>query len=88
MRPETRAKAEEVFGHCGLSLTEAFNIFVQQSINVDGLPFLVVGDNREMIRHEAEKRLFAELEKGEDSVRSPDDWISHEALAKELGVAP
>jgi len=41
INPEIRKRVEMVYAGCGLTLTEAINIFIQQSINVDGLPFLV-----------------------------------------------
>lgn len=33
--------AEELFGNLGMNLTTAFNIFVRQSLQVQGLPFSV-----------------------------------------------
>ena len=41
INPEIRKRAEMVYAECGLTLTEAINIFIQQSLNVEGLPFLV-----------------------------------------------
>ena len=41
INPQIRKRVEMVYAGCGLTLTEAINIFIQQSINVDGLPFLV-----------------------------------------------
>ena len=39
INPKIRKRVEMVYAGCGLTLTEAINIFIQQSINVDGLPF-------------------------------------------------
>ena len=41
INPEIRKRVEMVYAECGLTLTEAINIFIQQSLNVEGLPFLV-----------------------------------------------
>ena len=41
INPNIRKRAELVYAGCGLTLTEAINIFIQQSLNVEGLPFLV-----------------------------------------------
>ena len=47
INPEIRKRAEMVYAECGLTLTEAINIFIQQSLNVDGLPFLVTSKPQE-----------------------------------------
>ena len=39
--PETKRDAEELFAACGLTLTDAINIFIKQSLNFGGLPFKV-----------------------------------------------
>ena len=41
INPQIRKRVEMVYAGCGLTLTEAINIFIQQSLNVEGLPFLV-----------------------------------------------
>lgn len=41
INPEIKQEAENVFSNYGLSLTEAFNIFLQQSLNSNGFPFLL-----------------------------------------------
>lgn len=41
--PDTKAKAEQLFESCGITLTDAVNIFLCQSINAGGLPFRVKG---------------------------------------------
>ena len=65
INPDVRSRAESVFAECGLTLSQAFHLFLQQSINVGGLPFLVVKDAGETLRHEAERRLFDALRAGE-----------------------
>ncbi|MDR1704358.1 MAG: type II toxin-antitoxin system RelB/DinJ family antitoxin [Clostridiales bacterium] len=37
--PETKARAEELFGSFGITVTDAINMFLRQSLMVHGLPF-------------------------------------------------
>lgn len=39
VKPELKAKAENVFNALGMSIGDAIRIFLQQSVNVGGLPF-------------------------------------------------
>ena len=39
--PETKADAEELFSSFGISISDAINIFLHQSLMVGGLPFEV-----------------------------------------------
>ena len=36
---EIKKTVEEIYARTGMTLTDAFNTFIQQSINVEGLPF-------------------------------------------------
>ncbi|MEG0270816.1 MAG: type II toxin-antitoxin system RelB/DinJ family antitoxin, partial [Clostridia bacterium] len=47
INPQVKDKAEQIFANCGLTLTDAINVFIQQSMNVDGLPFLVTQSSGE-----------------------------------------
>lgn len=83
INPDVKAKAESIFSHCGLTLTEAINIFIQQSINTEGLPFTVTSNSKsKMTKQEAIEILMSELKKGEDC----EHCISIEDAAKEFGV--
>ena len=86
INPEIKERVEQIYANCGMTLTDAINTFLQQSINVGGLPFLVTQNSREALRHQAVTMLMLELKKGDDSVKSEDDWISEEELAAELSV--
>lgn len=85
INPEIKKRAEDIYANCGMSLTDAINVFIQQSINVEGLPFLVTQDSKEALREQAAALLMAELGKGEASVRSEADWISEEEMLAEFG---
>lgn len=41
INPEIKSQAEKIYANCGMTLTDAINAFIQQSINVEGLPFLL-----------------------------------------------
>lgn len=84
INPEIKAEVESIYAKSGLTLTEAFNLFIQQSLNVEGLPFLVTSDSKELLREQAIMKLMSELKRGEDSVKSEADWISQEDMMKEF----
>jgi DNA-damage-inducible protein J len=86
MNPEIKRKAETVFAKCGLTLTDAVNIFIQQSLNAGGLPFLVSEENAEYLKAKAMKQLLSEVEKGWQSVKAEDDWITEDEMYSRLGV--
>ena len=69
------------------SNAQAFHLFLQQSINVGGLPFLVVRDGGETLRREAERRLFDAIREGEDSA-ARSGWVSEQDALAEFGGGP
>ena len=87
INPEVKAEAEKVFSQCGLTFTDAVNVFIQQSLNVGGLPFIVSSDSREALRGQAIAVLQTEIQKGRDSVRSDSDWVSEEEMLSHFGVS-
>ena len=84
INPEVRERAEEVYAGCGLTLTDAINIFIQQSLNAGGFPFPVTAENAEYVRAEAMKRLMKELDEG----RSSGDLVDEEEVYRRFGVSP
>lgn len=57
MNSEIKAELEETYARAGLSLTDAINVFFQQSLNIGGLPFFVAQDP------DCNKRLMTYMEK-------------------------
>ena len=59
MDSDLKKKCEALYGELGMNLTTAINVFLRQSLRVDGFPFEVRLDhpNRETIAamHEAEQ---------------------------------
>lgn len=86
INPEVKQTAEDLFASYGLSLTDAVNIFLQQSLNEEGLPFLLSPENAEYMKAKAVMRLNAELQKGWDSVKRESDWVSEEDALRLLEV--
>ncbi|MCD8159586.1 MAG: type II toxin-antitoxin system RelB/DinJ family antitoxin [Clostridiales bacterium] len=72
MNPEIKRQVEEIYAACGMTLTDAINVFLQQSINVGGLPFLVTTNGREALRAQALFLLMEDGQAAEPSVQSAD----------------
>lgn len=86
INPEIKEQVEKIYANCGMTLTDAINAFLQQSINVEGLPFLVTQNSKEILREQAIARMMMELRKGDNSVNKESDWISEDDILIEFGV--
>jgi len=84
INPEIRRQMEAIYAKNGISFTQAINIFIQQSLNDNGLPFLASPENAEFMRTKAMRRLLEEAQKGWDSAEK-EGWLSIEALEAQLG---
>lgn len=84
INPEIKSQVEDIYARCGMTLTDAINVFIQQSINVEGMPMLVTQNSREAIKQQAIAVLMSEINKGIDSVKSEKDWVSEEDILSEL----
>lgn len=84
INPEIKSQVEDIYARCGMTLTDAINVFIQQSINVEGMPMLVTQNSKEAIRQQAIAVLMSEINKGIDSVKSEKDWVSEEDILSEL----
>lgn len=76
INPVVKSEAERICADCGMTLTDAINVFIQQTLNAGGLPFLVTSNSKEALREQAAARLTAEIQKGRDSVKAQSDWVS------------
>ncbi len=85
INPDIKQQVEEIYARQGLSFTDAVNIFIQQSLNMGGLPFLVSSENEEYMKAKAMRRLMAEVQKGWDSAER-DGWVSEENAYRQLGI--
>ena len=86
INPELKRRVEAVYASQGLSFTDAVNIFIQQSLNDNGLPFLVSPENAEFMKAKAMRRLLEEVQKGLDSAEK-DGWLTLENVEAQLGIA-
>lgn len=82
---EIKKTVEEIYARAGMTLTDAFNIFIQQSINVEGLPFLVTQNSREAFREQAIAMLMMDLKRAEERA-DREGWVDADDLERELGV--
>ena len=84
INPEIKKNVEEIYARVGMTLTDAVNIFLQQTINVQGLPLIASADSKTAIKEQAKALLMMELEKGLKSAKE-EGWISEEEMWKEFG---
>lgn len=80
INPDYKAQAEALFSDCGMSLTDAINIFIQMSLRVGGLPFMVNRDPGIVLSNKAADYLESEFRKGAESSKNESDWISLEKM--------
>lgn len=85
INPEIKQRVEAVYAKQGLTFTDAVNIFIQQSLNVEGLPFLASPENEAYLKAKAMRRLMDDVQKGWDSAER-DGWVSEENAYRQLGV--
>lgn len=82
INPDVRKDLEDVYAKNGLTLTDAVNVFFQQSLNAGGFPFSVTEDNAQLVKARALTRLLKELEEGENCEQT----YSEEEVARLLGI--
>ena len=85
INPEVKQQVEDIYARQGLTFTDAVNIFIQQSLNMGGLPFLVSPENEAYMKEKALRRLMAEIQRGWDSAEK-DGWVSEEDAYRLLEV--
>lgn len=83
---EIKKMVEEIYAKTGMTLTDAFNTFIQQSIDVEGLPFLVTQNSKEALKEQALAKLMLDLRRAEERA-DREGWIDADDLERELGVS-
>ena len=81
---EVKKTVEEIYAKTGMTLTDAFNTFIQQSLNVEGLPFIVTKNSKEALREQAVAMLMMDLKRAEERAEV-EGWIDADDLERELG---
>ena len=82
---QIKKAVEEIYAKTGMTLTDAFNRFIQQSLNVEGLPFIVTKNSKEALREQSIAMLMLDLKRAEERAEV-EGWIDADDLEKELGV--
>lgn len=85
INPDIKERLEDIYAKNGLTLTDAINVFLQQSLNAEGLPFLVSPDNEAFMKAKAARMLMDKLQKSIDRA-DKDGWIPEEEAYQILGV--
>lgn len=86
INPEVKHAVEEIYASSGLSLTDAINVFLQQTLNAGTIPFIITPETKEALRVQALERLKAEILSGRESVKTDSDWISEDEMLKHFGI--
>ncbi|MBR6615087.1 MAG: type II toxin-antitoxin system RelB/DinJ family antitoxin [Lachnospiraceae bacterium] len=82
---EIKKAVEEIYAKTGMTLTDAFNTFIQQSLNVEGLPFIVTKNSKEALKAQSVAMLLMDLKRAEERTEA-EGWIDADDLERELGV--
>ena len=83
--PRHSRTVEDIYAKTGMTLTDAFNTFIQQSLNVEGLPFIVTTNSKEALKEQALVMVMLDLKRAEARADA-EGWIDADDLEKELGV--
>lgn len=83
---EIKKTVEDIYAKTGMTLTDAFNTFIQQSINVEGLPFIVTQNSKDALKEQALAMLLLDLKRAEERADA-EGWIDADDLEQELEAA-
>ena len=84
MNKEVKDAAEELFSRCGLTLSDALNLFIQQSLNCNGIPFEIRGNRRSISKEQALDILLAKLD--DSSQSSKKTAYTSDEVRKRYGI--
>ncbi|MEE3363219.1 MAG: type II toxin-antitoxin system RelB/DinJ family antitoxin [Methanomethylophilus sp.] len=79
INPEYKKQLEELFAKCGMTLSEATNVFFQMALTTGGLPFNVNSDPKIVLSDRSVAYLEGEFKKGLESAEK-DGWISEDTM--------
>jgi|GEM_PF-1356239 len=80
INPDYKEELEKLYSECGMTLTEAVNIFFHMSLVTGGLPFMVNKEPRIVMAGHMADYIMGLHEKGMESVKSDRDWITLDEL--------
>ena len=79
INPEYKRQLEELFSRCGLTLSEATNVFFQMALITGGLPFNVNSDPKVVLSDKSVAYLESEFRRGLESAEK-EGWISEDVI--------
>ena len=79
INPEYKKQLEELFARCGMTLSEATNVFFQMALTTGGLPFNVNSDPNVILSDRSVAYLEREFRKGLESAEK-DGWIPEDVI--------
>jgi len=85
VNPEYKEELERVYADCGMTLTQAVNIFFQMSLKVGGLPFIVNCDPNIILNDDIVKYLMEQHKIGMESSKDG-SWTSLEEAKRRYGA--
>ena len=88
INPEYKAAVEKLFSECGMTLSEAINIFLQMSLRVGGLPFEVTRNPPAVLDDHTFDYLTSEYQKGLASSKGEGDWLTLDEIRSRYGRNP
>ncbi len=80
VNPDVRRHLEAIYEQNGLTLTDAVNVFFQQSLRAGGFPFPVTTENAEQLRQKAVEKLIRALQRGSSCSYSCKDTLAAQML--------
>jgi len=79
INPEYKKQLEELFAECGMTLSEATNVFFQMALITGGLPFNVNSNPKVVLSDSSVACLEKEFRKGLESTEK-EGWISEKTM--------
>ena len=79
INPEYKRQLEETFAKCGMTFSEATNVFFQMALNTGGLPFNVNSNPKVILSDRSVAFLKGEYQKGLESAEN-EGWISEDKM--------
>lgn len=86
MNSDVKTAAEELFNQCGLTLTDALNLFIQQSLNHGGIPFEITKPKSQMTKDEAIDILLSELDRAHKAYENSGKHYTDEEIRSRFGL--
>lgn len=77
--PKVKAEAEKLYSQFGITVTDAINMFLYQSINEGGLPF-------ELKKHIPNSETLSAMREAEEIAKNGGRFDNVDEMFKEMGI--